>query len=80
MADWNTGLPPEAVEGADTHVEDHNSIVDALREVRTRVESLEGASLAIGDVSGLQSALDGKATAAALSTLEGRVEALEPEE
>lgn len=80
MADWNTGLPPEAVEGADTHVEDHNSIVDALREVRTRVESLEGASLAIGDVSGLQSALDGKATAAALSTLEDRVEALEPEE
>lgn len=79
MADWNTGLPPEAVEGADTHVEDHNSIVDALREARTRIDALEAAAPAIGDVAGLQDALDGKASSSALTSLEGRVKALEPE-
>ena len=41
MADWNVELPAEAVEGADTHVEDHNLIVDAVKEVRTNVDTIE---------------------------------------
>ena len=41
MADWNVGLPAEAVEGAATHVEDHNKVVDAIKEVRTNVDTIE---------------------------------------
>lgn len=41
MADWNVSLPDEAVEGEDTHVEDHNAVYDALREVRTNVDEIE---------------------------------------
>src|SRR5699024_632913 len=41
MADWNVELPAEAVEGADTHVEDHNKIVDAVKEVRTNIDGIE---------------------------------------
>src|SRR5690625_1255437 len=41
MADWNVELPAEAVEGAETHVEDHNAIVDAVKEVRTNVDEIE---------------------------------------
>lgn len=39
MAPWNTPLPDEAVEGELTHIEDHNKIVDAIREVRTAVDT-----------------------------------------
>ena len=41
MADWNVGLPAKAVEGAATHVEDHNKVVDAIKEVRTNVDTIE---------------------------------------
>ena len=42
MADWVKPLPVEAVEGAEGHPEDHNKIVDALREVRENVDVAEG--------------------------------------
>ena len=41
MADWTTNLPPEAVEGADTHVEDHNKLLAAHREVRAKIDGIE---------------------------------------
>ena len=41
MAEWNVDLPAKAVEGAETHVEDHNSIVDSIKEVRTNVDEIE---------------------------------------
>ena len=41
MADWNVDLPEKAVEGAATHVEDHNKIVDAIKEVRTNIDEIE---------------------------------------
>lgn len=41
MADWNVDLPAKAVEGADTHVEDHNAVYDAIEEVRTNVDTIE---------------------------------------
>ena len=41
MAEWNVDLPVKAVEGAETHVEDHNAIVDAVKEVRTNVDEIE---------------------------------------
>ena len=41
MADWTVTLPVKAVEGAETHVEDHNAIVDAVKEVRTNVDEIE---------------------------------------
>ena len=41
MADWNVELPAEAVEGAETHVEDHNAVYDAIQEVRTNVDEIE---------------------------------------
>ena len=41
MAEWNVELPAEAVEGADTHVADHNKVVDAIKEVRTNVDEIE---------------------------------------
>ena len=113
MADWNSELPGEAVEGNPGHPEDHNKIVDAIREVRDNVDGAESKAAwgsvsgkpstfppadhdhAIADVTGLQSALDGKqasgnyATTAqvnakadqtALDDLIARVEALETPE
>lgn len=41
MADWNVDLPAKAVEGAETHVEDHNSVYDAIKEIRTNVDEIE---------------------------------------
>src|SRR5690625_6941221 len=41
MAEWNVELPAKAVEGAETHVEDHNSVYDAIKEVRTNVDEIE---------------------------------------
>src|SRR5699024_980894 len=41
MADWTVTLPVKAVEGAETHVEDHNATVDAVKEVRTNVDEIE---------------------------------------
>ena len=41
MADWEVGLPAKAVEGAETHVADHNLIVDAVKEVRSNVDTIE---------------------------------------
>lgn len=41
MAEWNVDLPEKAVEGAATHVEGHNLIVDAVKEVRTNVDGIE---------------------------------------
>ena len=41
MATWSKPLPPTAVEGAETHVADHNKIVDAIVEVRTNIDEIE---------------------------------------
>lgn len=41
MADWTAPLPETAVEGAETHIEDHNAIVTAIEEVRTNVDGIE---------------------------------------
>ena len=41
MAEWTVDLPDTAVMGAETHVEDHNAIVDAVKEVRTNVDEIE---------------------------------------
>lgn len=41
MADWHAELPNEAVEGAETHVEDHNLIVGAIKEIRDNVDEIE---------------------------------------
>lgn len=41
MADWNVDLPDEASLGDPGHVEDHNAIVDAVREVRSAVDAVE---------------------------------------
>src|SRR5690625_4672352 len=41
MADWNVDLPAKVVEGAETHVEDHNAVYDAIQEVRTNVDEIE---------------------------------------
>lgn len=50
MADWVKPLPAEAVEGAEGHPEDHNKIVDAIKEIRSLVDSgaLDGADGAKG--------------------------------
>src|SRR5690606_6765425 len=41
MATWNVSLPPAATEGAETHIADHNKIVDAIREARTNIDEIE---------------------------------------
>ena len=41
MAEWSTELPGPAAEGNPGHPEDHNKIVDAIREVRTNVDDIE---------------------------------------
>lgn len=41
MAEWNVDLPAKAVEGAATHVADHNKVVDAVKEVRTNIDGIE---------------------------------------
>ena len=41
MAEWNVELPAKAVVGAETHVEDHNAVYDAIKEVRTNVDTIE---------------------------------------
>ena len=41
MAEWTVDLPDTAVVGAETHVEDHNAIVDAVKEVRNNVDEIE---------------------------------------
>lgn len=41
MATWNATLPSAATEGAETHIADHNKIVDAIKEARTNVDEIE---------------------------------------
>ena len=41
MATWNVTLPSAATEGAETHIADHNKIVDAIREARTNIDEIE---------------------------------------
>lgn len=41
MATWNATLPPAATEGAETHIADHNKIVDAIKEARTNIDEIE---------------------------------------
>ena len=41
MATWTTTLPDTATEGAETHIADHNKIVDAIKEARTNVDEIE---------------------------------------
>lgn len=43
MADWTAPLPETAVEGADTHVEDHNLLLAAVKEARTALDAVEAA-------------------------------------
>ena len=41
MATWTKPLPAAATEGAETHVADHNKIVDAIKEARTNIDEIE---------------------------------------
>ena len=41
MATWTKPLPAAATEGAETHIEDHNKIVDAIKEARTNIDGIE---------------------------------------
>ena len=88
MADWNVELPGKAVEGAETHVEDHNAIVDAVKEVRTNVDEhkhdasdIISGTLAAGRIPTIaQSKVTGLTDLVTrLETLESKVEALEAE-
>lgn len=51
MADWTKPIPGPAVEGAEGHTEDHNKIVDAIKEIRPAVDAAEGKA-AWGGVTG----------------------------
>lgn len=57
MAEWNTELPGTAVEGSETHVEDHNTIVAAIEEIRANADlieaSLDSTVQGLGGVAGL---------------------------
>ena len=90
MAEWNVDLPAKAVEGAETHVKDHNAVYDAIKEVRTNVDEIEltpgpkgakgdkgepGAAGAKGDPGA--AGKDGFPTEAQWNDLVARVEALE---
>ena len=57
MASWTTELPAKAVEGALTHIEDHDKIVAAITEARTEVDRIDSAvdSIEIPSTSGLAS-------------------------
>lgn len=55
MADWTAPLPETAVEGAETHIEDHNAIVAAITEARGVIDAAEAT------IASLQGLLDGKA-------------------
>ena len=63
----------DKVLGETGHLQDHNDITDVLRDHEERITEVEGASLGIADVSGLQAALDAKAPTEA-PTLVGPVE------
>src|SRR5699024_1628510 len=41
MADWSVNLPEPATEGSDTHIPDHNTIVEAIDELRTAHDEIE---------------------------------------
>lgn len=43
MEDWTAPLPGTAVEGADTHVEDHNMLLAAVKGARTALDAVEAA-------------------------------------
>jgi len=89
MAEWTTELPGEAVEGNPGHPEDHNKIVDAIREVRTNVDGAEK-SATWGSVANKPSTFnpanhdhaiaDVTGLQAALDALGSRIEALETPE
>lgn len=51
----------DKVLGQTGHLQDHNDITDVLRDHEERITEVEGGSLGIADVSGLQAALDAKA-------------------
>lgn len=55
MADWNVDLPGPAQEGAATHIADHDAIVNAITEARSKLDAAEAL------VSSLEDALAGKA-------------------
>lgn len=79
MADWTKPLPGEAVEGADTHVEDHNKINAALTEIRTVVDGVEKEPGPPGDdgKDGAPSQEDWDALLARVQALEDAAEAPE---
>lgn len=80
MADWTKPLPEEAVEGAATHVEDHNKLTDALKEVRSNVDGIELTPGPPGkDGTDGTDGVDGFPTEEQWDALVTRVEALEPE-
>lgn len=42
MANWEVSLPSDSAKVGDpTHVEDHNALVSAIKEVRSNVDSIE---------------------------------------
>lgn len=77
MATWNSPLPPTAVEGADTHVEDHNAIVAAIKEVRSNVDNVETATEAAQTTADEKQDAGDYASADALAQLAARIDALE---
>lgn len=71
MADWNAPLPPTATEGAETHIEDHNTILAVLQELRSVIDGIEAS--VTSNSTGVSDNAD------AISALDTRVTALEPE-
>src|SRR5690606_2108092 len=43
MADWNVNLPGSKSVGDETHVEDHNTLVEAITEARAALDAVEAA-------------------------------------
>lgn len=83
MAEWNVELPDQAVEGADTHVDDHNQLVEALTEIRANVDEHQhdAADITSGTLAAarIPAVAQSKVTglAAKLADFEDRLKALE---
>lgn len=77
MADWSKPLPAEAVEGSETHIEDHNALVGALQEVRANVDEAQEAASAAQVSADSKQDKGSYASESALSALTARVKALE---
>lgn len=73
MADWTSPLPDTAVEGENTHIEDHNAIVAAIAEARSVLDAIEAAVTGKAETGHKHAAADitsGTLTAARIPTLD----------